>query len=496
MTNVNALLLYPEFPDGFWSFKHALKFIGRKAALPPLGLLTIAAMMPKEWHLRLVDTNVRTLTDADLWWADYVFISAMVVQRESAKELIARCVAAGIPVIAGGPLFTEESEGFPEVDHLVLGEAEEIFPRFLADLEAECAKRVYQASGYSDIQTAPVPRWDLLDLKQYASMAVQFSRGCPYDCEFCDITVLYGRRPRVKTPEQVLAELDALWDAGWHRGSIFFVDDNFVGNRPYLKRTFLPALIAWQRAHQHAVSFYTEVTVNLADDVGLVGQMVSAGFKRVFVGIETPEEEGLRECGKLQNTGYPLIESVKKLQRAGLEVQAGFILGFDSDTPSTFERQRDFIERSGIATAMVGILQAMPATRLYKRLQAEGRIKGMMASGSNVDGTTNIIPKMAPEILSAGYRNLVRSIYAPKEYYRRVRTFLREYNPAGRTRSFDLQGILAFGRSVLYLGIVSKERFQYWKLIVWMLLRRPRLFAVGIESAIYGYHFRKVYENI
>jgi len=236
--------------------------------------------------------------------------------------------------------------------------------------------------------------------------------------------------------------------------------------------------------------------VNLADDAGLVGQMVSAGFKRVFVGIETPEEEGLRECGKLQNTGYPLIESVKKLQRAGLEVQAGFILGFDSDTPSTFERQHDFIERSGIATAMVGILQAMPATKLYKRLQAEGRIKGVMASGSNVDGTTNVIPKMAPEILSAGYRNLVRSIYAPKEYYRRVRTFLREYNPTGRTRSFDLQGILAFGRSVFHLGIVSKERFQYWKLIAWMLFRRPRLFAVGIESAIYGYHFRKVYENI
>lgn len=491
---MNALLLYPEFPNSFWSFKHALKFIGRKAALPPLGLLTVAAMLPKKWNLCLVDANVKRLTENDLEWADCALISAMVIQRRSAKELIARCNAAKIPVIAGGPLFTEESEQFPEVDHLVLGEAEEIFPRFLADFAAGRAERVYKAPGYSDIRTAPVPRWNLLDLRQYASMAVQFSRGCPYDCEFCDITVLFGRRPRVKTPEQVIAELDALLETGW-REEIFFVDDNFVGNRPYLKKTFLPALIGWQRSRKRPVPFYTEVTVNLADDEWLTSQMVEAGFNRVFVGIETPAEEGLHECNKLHNTGCDLTKSVRKLQNAGLEVQAGFIVGFDSDAPSIFERQRAFIQESGIATAMVGMLQALPGTHLYKRLWAEGRIRGTV-SGDNVDGTTNIVPKMPPEVLSTGYKRLVSYIYTPRHYYRRVRTLLREYRPARSRARFSPQYFLAFWRSLLYLGIIGKERFQYWRLIVWMLFRRPRLFPVGIRHAVYGYHFRRVYEKI
>lgn len=493
---MKALLVYPEFPDGFWSFKHALKFVGRKAALPPLGLITIAAMLPKAWKLRLVDMNVEKLTEADLMWADCVLISAMVVQRKSAKELIARCNDAHIPVIAGGPLFTEESERFPEVDHLVLGEAEEIFPRFLADFEAGCAVRSYKASGYSNIHTAPVPRWDLLDMKQYASMSVQFSRGCPFDCDFCDITVLFGRRPRLKKPEQMIAELDALWDSGWRDG-IFFVDDNFIGNKPYLQTVLLPALIAWQRSHKKSVSFSTEASINLADDEGLVRQMVVAGFNGVFIGIETPEEEGLISCNKLQNTRRNLTESIRKLQNMGLEVRAGFIVGFDSDTPSIFKRQYEFIQENGIPTAMVGILQALPGTKLYQRLRTEGRIRGVI-SGDNVDGTTNIVPKMmSPKELSAGYQWLVHYLYAPKHYYRRVRTFLREYRPAPlKGASLDSQNLLAMVRSFFYLGILGRERFHYWKLIIWMLFRRPRLFPVGVTHAIYGYHFRKVAENI
>ncbi|OHA01159.1 MAG: B12-binding domain-containing radical SAM protein, partial [Candidatus Sungbacteria bacterium RIFCSPHIGHO2_02_FULL_49_12] len=484
---MNALLLYPEFPISFWSLKHALKFIGCKAALPPLGLITVAAMLPKSWNLRLIDMNVKKLTEDDLRWADCALISAMVVQRQSAEELIARCNSAKVPLIAGGPLFTEESEQFPEVDHLVLGEAEEIFTHFLADFEAGRAQHIYKAPGYSDIQTTPAPRWDLLDIRQYASMSVQFSRGCPYDCDFCDITVLFGRRPRVKTPKQVMAELDALWETGWC-GNVFFVDDNFIGNKPYLKKTFLPALTEWQRSRKKPATFYTEATITLADDAELMSQMVAAGFNTVFVGIETPAEEGLRECNKLQNTRGDLMTSVSKLRKAGLAVQAGFIVGFDSDTPSIFERQRDFIQKSGIATAMVGMLQAPRGTRLYKRLLTEGRIKGLI-SGNNVDGTTNIVPKeMSLEVLAAGYQKLVRYLYTPKNYYRRVRIFLREYNPAPSKAWPDWQYFLALWRSFFYLGIFGKERFCYWQLIVWMLCRRPRLFHVGIKHAVYGYH--------
>lgn len=490
---MNALLLYPKFPPSFWSFKEAVKYIKRKAALPPLGLITVAAMLPKSWSLRLVDMNITNLTEDDLRRADCALISAMVVQRQSAKELIARCNKARVPIIAGGPLFTKESDQFPDVDHLVLGEAEEIFTHFLADFEKGCAQRIYKAPGYSDIRTAPIPRYDLLEMRQYASMAVQFSRGCPYECDFCDITILFGRRPRVKTPEQVIAELDALWNAGW-RGNIFFVDDNFIGNKPYVKNTFLPALIKWQSLQKRPAIFYTEATINLADDPQLISQMVAAGFNSVFVGIETPSEEGLRECNKLQNTRGDLMEKIRILQRAGLEVQAGFIVGFDSDDETIFERMLRFIQDSGIPTVMVGLLQAPPGTKLYARLHAEGRIKGVM-SGNNVDGTTNIVPKMPIEAIRTGYLELVRDLCSPEHYYKRVRTFLREFNPAPSRVMPDLQHFLALWRSFFYLGILGKERFYYWALIIWML-RRPRLFPVGIRHAIFGRHFRTVYEDI
>ena len=493
---MKALLIYPKFPDSFWSFKHALKFVGRKAALPPLGLLTIASMLPKTWELRLVDMNVRKLKEGDLLWADCVLISAMVVQRQSAKEVIARCNQFNIPVIAGGPLFTEESENFPEVNHIIIGEAEEIFPLFIKDFEVGRATHLYKAPGYSNIQTTPVPRWDIIDMNCYASMPVQFSRGCPFNCDFCDITILFGRRPRVKKSEQMIAELDALWNAGW-RGGIFFVDDNFISNKPYLKSTFLPALISWQKSHRKEIYFYTEASINLADDEELMRQMVAAGFNRVFIGIETPEEDGLLSCNKLQNTRRSLAESIKKLQNFGLEVQAGFIVGFDSDTSSIFKRQYEFIQKVGIPTAMVSILQALPGTKLYQRLQAEGRIRGMI-SGDNVDGTTNIMPKIiSSEELSAGYKWLMRYLYTPKNYYQRIYNFLKEYNPKPiRGVSLNLRHFMAMMRTFLYLGIFGKERFYYWRFLVWILLHRPRLFSIGVTHAIYGYHFRKVSESI
>lgn len=488
---MNVLLIYPEFPDTFWSFKHALKFIRKKAALPPLGLVTLGAMLPEDWSTRLVDTNVTKLTETDLAWADCAFISAMVVQRESARGIIGRCKEEGLRVVAGGPLFASEYEEFQDVDHFVLNEAELTLPLFLSDLEMDCAKRVYETSRFCDLRKTPVPIWELLDLKRYASMSIQFSRGCPFDCEFCNVTALFGHRPRIKTAVQIVAELDGLYKLGW-RGQIFFVDDNFIGNKKYLKTQLLPALINW-RKDKKGVSFYTEASINLVDDEPLMEMMVEAGFDAVFIGIETPDEECLAECNKKQNRNRDLIESVKRIQRSGLQVQGGFIVGFDNDTQSIFQRQIDFIQNSGIVTAMVGLLQAPVGTKLYERLKQEGRLVGHM-SGDNVDGTTNIIPRMDLKVLRSGYRNIMCHIYSPKHYYSRIRAFLREYKAPKVEILLDFQRFMAFFRSNIQLGILGKGRFQYWKLLLWTLFRRPGLFPLAITLAIHGHHFRKICE--
>ena len=489
---MKALLVYPEFPDTFWSFKHALKFVRKRASQPPLGLLTVAAMLPETWEMRLVDLNVRALSDRDIAWADVVFVSGMSVQREAARRVIARCQGAGKRVVAGGPLFTVEPDGFPEVDHLILGEAEVVLPGFLADLERGVAQRVYRASEFPELNDTPVPRWDLADMRRYATMSVQYSRGCPFNCDFCNVTTLLGHRPRTKSAAQIISELDALHAAGW-RGGVFFVDDNFIGNKRRLKDELLPALIAWRQNHPHT-SFLTEASIDLADDAELLALMVQAGFSTVFVGIETPDEAGLAECSKSQNKGRDLVADVKRIQRAGLQVQGGFIVGFDSDTPAIFERQIAFIQQSGIVTAMVGLLEAVPGTRLFERLKGEGRLSSSSTSGDNVDGTTNIVPKMSLETLREGYRRILSHIYSPKHYYARIKTFLREYRPPkgkGRTSLADLR---AFLRSVVRLGILGRERLHYWKLLAWTLFRRRELFPVAVTLAIYGHHFRRVCE--
>jgi radical SAM superfamily enzyme YgiQ (UPF0313 family) len=483
--------VYPEFPDTFWSFKHALKFVKKKAGAPPLGLLTVAAMLPSEWEKRLVDLNVTNLTNENLAWADYVFISAMVVQRESAHVIIDRCRKAGVKVVAGGPLFTMEYDQFPDVDHFVLNEAEETLAPFLLDLGRGQAKRVYTSTEFPDIHQTPVPLWELANLKHYDTIPVQFSRGCPFNCDFCNVTSLLGHRPRTKTSAQIIAELDSLYALGW-RKSIFFVDDNFIGNKKQIKSEVLPALIEW-RKDKNGMSFNTEASINLADDPELLKLMVEAGFDTVFVGIETPNEDSLTECSKSQNKGRDLVESVKQLQRAGLQVQGGFIVGFDNDSSSIFQQQIDFIQKSGIVTAMVGLLQAPLGTRLYERMQKEGRLVNEF-SGDNVDGTTNIIPRMGMEPLREGYRKILSQIYAPKLYYERVRTFLREYQPPRIRVQWEPQYILALWRSIYQLGIRGVERIQYWRLFFWTLFRRPRLFPLAITFAIYGFHFRQVIE--
>ncbi len=488
---MNILLIYPEFPDTFWSFKHALNFINRKASSPPLGLVTIAAMLPAEWQKRLVDLNVTPIKDEDLAWADYVFISAMVVQRQSAKQVIALCKQRGLKVVAGGPLFTAEYEQFPEVDHLILCEAELTLPPFLHDLAEGHPQHLYTTGEHADLKTTPVPLWPLVDFSKYDSMCIQFSRGCPFDCEFCNITAMLGRQPRTKTKEQIIAELDLLYSLGWRR-NIFFVDDNFIGNKKVLKQEILPALIEW-RKDKVGFKFITEVSINLSDDKELTEMMVQAGFHSIFVGIETPDETSLAECHKSQNRNRNLLENVKYLQRAGLQVMGGFIVGFDSDTPTIFQRQIEFIQKSGIITAMVGLLQAPHGTRLYQRLEEEGRLVQEM-TGNNTDGTTNIVPKMDLGLLQQGYQQILQRIYSPELLLERAKNFLRDYNPKKLNAPISFQEVLALFRSIYQLGLKEANRIYYWRLFFWTLFHYPQKFATAITIAIYGYHFRKVSE--
>lgn len=491
---MKILFVNPEYPRTFWSFHYALKFISKKASFPPLGLLTVAAMLPKEWQLRLVDLNVRPLYDDEIRWADYVFIGGMSVQKQSAREVIARCRSMHKPIVAGGPMFTAHHDAFDGVDHFVLNEAEVTLPHFLEDLQQGTPKHLYTSHEWADVTTTPLPRWDLINLKHYSSMNIQYSRGCPYDCEFCDITVLYGRLPRTKTAEQIRAELDALYQYGW-RASVFFVDDNFIGNRGKLKHEVLPAIIEWMEQHRYPFALNTEVSINLSDDEELMRLMARAGFDTVFVGIESPNEESLMECRKIPNKRRDLIASVKRIQRHGMQIQGGFIVGFDNDPTSIFERVVEFIQESGIVTAMVGLLNAPRGSKLYQRLLQEGRLLSAM-SGDNTDFSMNFIPRMDRELLVQGYQKIVQTIYAPKQYYARVKKFLSEYQlPEVQRLQIRFVHLKALLKSVILLGIIGKERFYYWRLFFWSLTTRPRLFPLAITFAVYGYHFRRVFEQ-
>lgn len=462
--------------------------------MPPLGLLTVAAMLPEPWHKRLVDINVIGLTDADIKWADYVFISAMAVQRDSVKEIIARCKKLGAKIVAGGPLFTTGYEEFNEIDYFVLNEAEITLPAFLEDLKKGCARHIYSSTERPDISLTPLPLWSLIDPKYYTEMILQYSRGCPFNCEFCDIIILNGREPRTKSKEQFLLELETLYLRGW-RGGVFIVDDNFIGNKKKIKLEILPALTEWQKKKKYPFDFTTQASINLADDEDLLKSMASSGFGKVFIGIETPSEDGLIECAKSQNQNRDLLGSIKKIQNSGLEVEGGFIVGFDSDPFSIFNSQVSFIQKSGIVTAMVGLLNALPGTRLHQRLERENRLLKVPA-GNNTDCSLNFIPKMKSEILMKGYKDTVNTIYSPANFCERIRTFLKEYRPRGlKTNRLQFKDIRALFKSVWILGIREKGRNSYWELFVSSLLKSPRKFPLAMKLAIMGYHFRKVAES-
>ncbi len=494
---MKALLIYPDYPDTYWSFRSALEIVDKKATQPPLGLLTVAALLPDSWELTVIDLQVSSLQDKDLSAADLVFISAMSIQRNSARSIIARCRILGIRTVAGGPLFTVCPDDFPEVDHLVLGEAEETLGPFLEDLKNGVALSRYEPGRKSAIHHSPPPRYDLIDPQQYAGMDIQYSRGCPFDCEFCDITSLFGQKVRTKSTAQILGELENIHKMGW-RGTVFFVDDNFIGNKKRLKQDVLPAIAEFMKARDYPFSFTTQLSIDLADDQELMKLMLQAGFAGVFVGIETTNEQSLVECGKSQNSDRDLMDSVNRIQMAGLEVKAGFIVGFDNDPQTVFEQISRFILDTGIVTAMVGLLNAPRGTRLHRRLRKEGRLL-QEATGDNTDGSLNFIPKMNRVTLISGYQRVLKNIYSVGPYYDRVGRFLAQFaNAVPRPRSGRLQrsDIMGLFRSVYRLGLRGEGRAHFWRLFFETLLLRPKLFSLAMSYAVYGHHFRSVYKEL
>jgi radical SAM superfamily enzyme YgiQ (UPF0313 family) len=489
---MNVLLIYPQYPDSFWSYKYALRFISKKAALPPLGLITVSAMLPATWQKKLIDMNVTSLLIKDIQWADFVFISAMYIQRDSVKKIIDECVKQGTKMVAGGPLFTQDYLDYPQIDHFILNEAEITLPMFLNDLGEGKPQKVYKTKEFPQISSTPVPDFHLLSINKYATMNLQISRGCPFSCEFCEITSLFGHKVRLKSTQQILAELEQLYALNW-RGAIFIVDDNFIGNKKVIKYELLPAIREWMKKRKYPFTFNTEASIDLADDEELIRLMADTGFNSVFIGIETPEENSLIECNKVQNKNRDLIQSVKIIQQGGLQVSGGFIVGFDSDSPSVFQRQIDFIQQSGIVAAMVGLLNAPKSTRLYKRLEAENRIT-IDATGNNTDLSMNFIPKMDVNELVNGYKKVIQDIYAVKPYYKRIRQLLMNYNPGfKKPEKFNFNFLNAFFKSILIIGLRHKGRSHYWKLLIWTLFRRPALVTEALTFSIYGYHYRKVF---
>src|SRR6267142_955672 len=491
---MKVLLVNPEFPDTYWSFRHALPFEGKRCAFPPLGLMTVSSLLPRSWERRLVDLNVRKLKTSDIQWADIIFATGKLAQKESLHSVVKRCKKLGKRVVLGGPYVTSTIENLPEADHFFLGEAETTLPEFVKDLERGEAKPSYKAPERPPLALTPIADFGLAELNRYSAMSVQYSRGCPFSCEFCDIIEIYGRVPRTKSIPQMLAEFDALLTLGWH-GTVFIVDDNFIGNKKNV-RLLLPALAAWQKKHDYPFSLLTEASVNLADDDDLLDDMRDAGFRRVFLGIETPVEESLKEAQKTQNRGN-LLESVRRIQSYGMEVMAGFIVGFDNDPADIFERQIDFIRKSAIPLAMVGLLNALPDTQLWKRLEREGRLLGE-ASGNNTVCTLNFVPKMDPARLVEGYKSIMRTIYSPAEYYQRALDCLgwvrHTVLPTKTRRTLTGNNVATLVRIILKLGIRDGERVEFWRFMSHVLRDHRAKFEEAMSFAVTGYHFRKLTE--
>jgi len=487
-----VLLLYPRFPDTYWSFRYALSFQGKRAAQPPLGLMTVAALLPRWWNKRLVDTNVERLRDRDLAWADVAFVSGMQIQQSELIAIVRRCRARSVRTVVGGPIASSVPRSELECDHVVIGEAEDLIDGLAADLDRGTARPQYESTERPSLEQSPLPDLSLIRMNRYSTMTVQCSRGCPFNCEFCDIIEIYGRRPRTKEPPQVIAELDQLYDAGW-RGPVFIVDDNFIGNKARA-RALLAAIGTWEKAHAYPFRFITEASINLADDPALLQLMKEAGFASVFLGIETPDESSLAAANKLQNTRRDLLDSVATIQQYGIEVMGGFILGFDTDREDVFDRLVEFIQKSAIPIAMVGLLQAMPGTQLFRRLSREGRILDS-GGGNNTACDLNFRPRMNAERLVEGYRSVLQRIYASEPYYRRVRQYLSRCRPEYQT-NLSFRNVRAFFLSLVRQGVLGRSRASYWKFVATAATRYHNSFGAAMTMAVMGYHFQIMTERL
>ena len=493
-TYQNILMVYPEVPsNAYWSFKYALKFIRKKSAMPPLGLITVAALFPPGYNLRLVDMNIEPLADEAIEWADAVFISAMIVQKESVESVIARCNRLNTKVVLGGPYANSNQQDIEGVDHFVLGEVEETLRSFLSDLENGTASHVYPLPAHPDISKAPTPRFDLLKMNSYGSMSVQYSRGCPFHCEFCDIWTIYGNKPRLKSADAMVSEMESLYRQGW-RGGVFLVDDNFIGNKKRAKAELLPALKKWQQQHGHPFHFFTEASINMAGDEDLLIAMREAGFNEVFIGIETPDEEGLKETGKVQNLKSDMGEAVREIQKHGIEVMAGFIVGFDNDKADIFERQIDFIQRNAIPKAMIGLLTALPGTRLYQRLKSEGRILGSSIGNNTHVLSTNFRTVMDSERLKDGYKKILANIYdyRLKKYFERCnRLFDNMTYTSYFQRKIRLEEIKIFLKSILRQPF-TPYGWEYLKFLGRNFVKHREIFGEAVSMSITGHHFHTI----
>jgi radical SAM superfamily enzyme YgiQ (UPF0313 family) len=491
---IKALLVWPKIPNSFWTFTGMVELLPEKAVMPPLGLITVAALCPSEWTLRLIDENVQELADNDLLWADLVMVSAMTVQDAGLHEVLARARRLGRRTMVGGPYASGEPERMLAIaDHVVVGEPDQVFPEIARDLERGTVRRLYEISDKPDVTKTPMPRFDLLKIERYASMSIQFSRGCPFQCEFCDIIILYGRKPRTKLPEQMVAELDKLLSLGWKK-QVFIVDDNFIGNH----RRALDLCVElerWQRARGFPVMFYTEASMDLARKPALVDAMVKANFFYVFLGIESPSQKSLQEVKKLQNLAMDPEECLAFLGEHGLWVTGGFIVGFDSDTLEIFDQQVEFIERTAIPWALLNFLHALPRTALYDRMQREGRM--LESRGSSSDGTPpNFRTKMDSADLLTGFQKTVAALYEPTKFYDRAWRSLRNWktrkcqHAAKEPTTGAILRILA--HSIWQQGVRASYRRSYWRFFLKIFgryaLNRPKMW-LAVTILISGHHF-------
>jgi radical SAM superfamily enzyme YgiQ (UPF0313 family) len=503
---IKALLVWPKIPNSFWAFNGMLELLSEKVVMPPLGLITVAALCPSEWTLRLVDEAVEDLTDDDLRWADLVMVGGMEVQKAGMQDILARARRLGRRTIAGGPYASSEPERMLALaDHVLVGEPDEVFAEIAAALEAGTAKRLYEITDKPDVTCTPIPRFDLLKLGSYASMSIQFSRGCPFQCEFCDIIILYGRKPRTKHPQQVTAELDALLSLGWMK-QVFIVDDNFIGNHTRALELCVE-LEKWQQAQGFPVMFYTEASMDLARKTALVDAMVKANFFYVFLGIESPSKEALKETRKFQNLAVDPVSCIDLLHAKGLWVTGGFIVGFDSDTDDIFERQIEFIERTAIPWALLNSLHAMPRTALYERMQKEGRLLEESPHSSGDTNPPNFRTKMSPAVLLRGQAKTLAAIYEPNAFFERAWRSMQSWKIRKNQRAArqpGAAGIMAIMvRSIWQQGIKSSYRIPYWKYVVRILshyaLNPPKIWMAA-TIMISGHHFipysREVVANI